>query len=111
MPVWNPGWKSPRSRALPPWALLCRAFGAQDMQLILTRMLFKVASELPFGTICEDRFERFTYQVSGFAGFCLVSIRGIRGVFVFLRFLAPLRLRGGFYSFTAKARDPIRCRP
>jgi hypothetical protein len=34
----TPGFQSPLSRALPPWAFLCRAFSAPVMRLSLTRM-------------------------------------------------------------------------
>jgi hypothetical protein len=34
----DPGFQSPLSRALPPWALLLRAFGATFIDLSLTRM-------------------------------------------------------------------------
>ncbi len=34
----TPGFQSPLSRALEPWAVLCRAFSAPSMQLRLTRM-------------------------------------------------------------------------
>ena len=42
--ILDPGFQSPLSRALPPWALLLRAFGATSIDLSLTRMPFGAGS-------------------------------------------------------------------
>jgi hypothetical protein len=44
-PILVPGFQSPLSRALPPWAFLPRAFGALELGVRLTRM--------PFGAYAE----------------------------------------------------------